>query len=63
VPQLFDLLVPVETKLRAIESVIHKQWAFPFTVIKALDIIGSDASCSTELAQCIETDLGRQRRF
>ena len=58
VPQLFDLQVPVETKLRAIESVIHKQWAFPFTVIKALDIIGSDASCSTELAQCIETDLG-----
>ena len=57
-PQLFDPLVPVETKLRAIESVIHKQWAFPFTVIKALDIIGSDASCSTELANCIETDLG-----
>lgn len=57
-PQLFNLQVPVETKLRAIESVIHKQWAFPFTVIKALDIIGSDASCSIELAKCIETDLG-----
>jgi len=56
-PKLYDLNVPIETKLRAIESVIHRQWAFPFTVIKALDIIGSDASCCNELAKCIETDL------
>ncbi|HEX7509976.1 MAG TPA: HDOD domain-containing protein, partial [Chitinivibrionales bacterium] len=55
-PQLFNPNIPVEAKLRAIESVIHRQWAFPFTVIKALDIIGSDSSCCTELAKCIETD-------
>jgi HD-like signal output (HDOD) protein len=56
-PKLFDHNVPLEAKLRAVESVIHRQWAFPFTVIKALDIIGSDASCCNELAKCIETDL------
>lgn len=56
-PRLYDPNVPLETKLRAVESVIHRQWAFPFTVIKALDIIGSDASCTAELAKCIETDL------
>jgi HD-like signal output (HDOD) protein/DNA-binding response OmpR family regulator len=56
-PKLYDQNVPLETKLRAVESVIHRQWAFPFTVIKALDIIGSDASCCNELAKCIETDL------
>ena len=55
-PLLFNLQTPVEMKLRAIEGVIHRQWAFPFTVIKALDIIGSEASCCTELAKCIETD-------
>jgi HD-like signal output (HDOD) protein len=56
-PKLCDPNVPLEAKLRAVESVIHRQWAFPFTVIKALDIIGSDASCCNELAKCIETDL------
>ena len=56
-PKLYDPNVPLEAKLRAVESVIHRQWAFPFTVIKALDIIGSDASCCNELAKCIETDL------
>jgi putative nucleotidyltransferase with HDIG domain len=57
-PRLFDPLLPVEAKLQAIESVIQKQWAFPFTVIKALDIVGSEASSSNELAKCIESDLG-----
>ena len=57
-PRLFDQQVPIETKLKAVESVIQKQWAFPFTVIKALDIIGSNASSSNELAKCIESDLG-----
>jgi HD-like signal output (HDOD) protein/CheY-like chemotaxis protein len=56
-PKLYDHAIPLEAKLRAVESVIHRQWAFPFTVIKALDIIGSDASCCNELAKCIETDL------
>ncbi len=56
-PKLYDSAVPVEAKLRAVEGVIHRQWAFPFTVIKAIDIIGSDASCCGELAKCIETDL------
>jgi putative nucleotidyltransferase with HDIG domain len=56
-PQLFNPQIPPEAKLRAVESVIQRQWAFPFTVIKALDIIGSNASCCGELAKCIETDL------
>ncbi len=56
-PQLFNLQLPVESKLKAVESVIQRQWAFPFTVIKALDIIGSNASSCIELARCIETDL------
>ncbi|HAJ78151.1 MAG TPA: hypothetical protein DCO75_00135, partial [Fibrobacteres bacterium] len=55
--QLLNLQDSVESKLKAIEKLIHKQWAFPFTVIKALDIISSDESCSNELAKCIETDL------
>jgi HD-like signal output (HDOD) protein len=56
-PQLFNPQVPAETKLRSVEGSIQRQWAFPFTVIKALDIIGSNASCCQELAKCIETDL------
>jgi putative nucleotidyltransferase with HDIG domain len=56
-PKLYDRNVPLDAKLHAVESVIHRQWAFPFTVIKAMDIIGSDASCTAELARCIETDL------
>jgi len=55
-PLLFNAGVSVEAKLKAIENVIHRQWAFPFTVIKALDIIGAEASCCSELAKCIETD-------
>ena len=31
--QLFDTGITVETKLRQIEQSMHKQWAFPFTVI------------------------------
>jgi putative nucleotidyltransferase with HDIG domain len=54
---LFNPQISVEKKLISIEKMIHKQWAFPFTVIKALDIIRSDESCCTELAKCIETDL------
>jgi putative nucleotidyltransferase with HDIG domain len=56
-PKLYDPNVATEAKLRAVESVLHRQWAFPFTVIKALDIISSDVSCCNELAKCIETDL------
>ncbi len=55
-PQLFNLQIPAETKLRSIETTIHRQWAFPFTVIKALDIIKSTSSCCSELARCIEAD-------
>jgi len=54
---LFDGDIPVETKLQRIASVLHKQWAFPHTVIKALDIIGSEASCCDELARCIRSDM------
>jgi putative nucleotidyltransferase with HDIG domain len=55
-PQLFNPQITVESKLISIESVIQRQWAFPFTVIKAIDIISSNASCCSELAKCIETD-------
>lgn len=54
--KLLDPSVQVETKLHEIEMVLHKQWAFPFTVIKALDILESEDSCCTELAKCISAD-------
>ncbi|MBD3347470.1 MAG: HDOD domain-containing protein [Chitinivibrionales bacterium] len=54
---LFEPTLPTEKKLIQIDSVIHKQWAFPFTVIKALDIMASAAGCCQELGKCIETDL------
>ncbi|MDD5675018.1 MAG: response regulator, partial [Chitinivibrionales bacterium] len=56
--RLFDLQVPIDAKLRDVEASIHRQWAFPFTVVKALDIIDSDESCCTELAKFIATDMG-----
>lgn len=55
--RMFDVNVPVDTKLQEVISLINKQWAFPFTVIKALDIIGSENSCCSELAKCISSDL------
>ncbi len=55
--RLFDSNIDVEKKLREIASLLQKQWAFPYTVIKALDIIGSESSCCNELSKCIKTDL------
>lgn len=55
---LYDLETPVQTKLQDIEHSIHRQWVFPFTVIKALDIIESNAGCCSELGRCISTDPG-----
>jgi len=55
---LVDTTVGVLKKLESIEQALNKQWAFPFAVIKALDIIESDASCCTELANCISVDPG-----
>lgn len=55
--RLFDPLISIHDKLRVIEGTIEKQWAFPFTVVRSLEIIGSEKSCCTELAKCIETDL------
>lgn len=54
---LFDHNVTKEKKFEQIVSLLRKQWAFPFTIIKALDIIGSRESCSRELARCIQTDV------
>ena len=54
--RLFDLSIKTEKKMQDVASVINKNWGFPFTVIKALDILESDAGCSTELAKCISTD-------
>jgi putative nucleotidyltransferase with HDIG domain len=54
--KLFDPQIPVLQKLREIESVLQRQWAFPFTVVKALDIVDSDSSCCDQLGKCIESD-------
>ena len=55
--RLFDPLVSIHDKLRVIEGTIEKQWAFPFTIVRSLEIIGSEKSCCSELAKCIEADL------
>ncbi len=55
--RLFDPNVKTATKLQEIATLLHKQWVFPYTVIKALDIVGSDKSCGEELAKCIKSDL------
>jgi len=54
--KLFDLSIPASTKLADIGKALQHNWAFPFTVVKALDIIESEASCSAELSKCISTD-------
>lgn len=54
---LFDINIPIDKKLQEVENLQEKHWAFPFTVIKALDIIGSESSCCKELAKCIDSDL------
>ncbi|MBD3420319.1 MAG: HDOD domain-containing protein [Chitinivibrionales bacterium] len=56
--RLYDLHIPIEVKLSDIEATMSKQWAFPFTVIKALDIIESDDSGFAELGKCVATDPG-----
>ncbi len=55
--RLFDPNVKIATKLRDIAAQLQKQWVFPYTVIKALDILGSEKSCGEELAKCIKSDL------
>jgi putative nucleotidyltransferase with HDIG domain len=54
--KLFDMSIKGEAKLQEIGKVLQRHWAFPFTVIKALDIIESDISCCNELAKCISAD-------
>ena len=54
---LLDSSQPVTTKFGAIESML-KQWSFPFIVVKALDIIESNASCCEQLSSCISADAG-----
>ncbi len=56
--KLYDPAVTTQEKLIQVENALQKQWAFPFTVIKAMDIIESDSSCCKELGKCISTDLG-----
>ncbi len=55
--QLFDFQITVQTKLIKIESSLQHKWAFPFTVIKALDIISTESGGCRELGKCIESDL------
>lgn len=53
---LFDIKISPETKLREINRILQKQWIFPYTIVRALDILGSETSCCNELANCIRTD-------
>jgi HD-like signal output (HDOD) protein/DNA-binding response OmpR family regulator len=55
--ELFETQVQIQTKFHDIESTIRRQWAYPFTVVRAFDIIGNDKSCGNELSRCIESDL------
>ncbi len=55
--ELFDFKLEVQTKLKKIESVLQHKWAFPFTIVKALDIVGSESGGCRELGKCIESDL------
>ncbi len=54
--KLFDMSIPAATKLTEIGKSLQHDWAFPFTIVKALDILESDASCCAELAKCISAD-------
>lgn len=54
--RLFDRTISAEKKMQDIGNVINKNWGFPFTVIKALDILESDTGCCTELSKCVSTD-------
>lgn len=47
----------VGQKLDLVSQQVDKQWSFPFTVIKSLQIIGDENSCCRELAHCIESDV------
>ncbi|MBD3418702.1 MAG: HDOD domain-containing protein [Chitinivibrionales bacterium] len=56
--KLLDPTIQTQSKLEQISVIIaQKQWAFPYTVVKALDIIGAEESCCDELARCIKSDL------
>jgi putative nucleotidyltransferase with HDIG domain len=54
--RLFDLTIDTSRKMSEVGNVLQNHWAFPFTIIKALDILESDAGCCVELARCIATD-------
>jgi putative nucleotidyltransferase with HDIG domain len=54
--RLFDSTIDPAKKMTEIGSVLQNHWAFPFTVMKAMDIIESDTGCCVELAKCISTD-------
>jgi len=54
--RLFDRTIPAEKKMQDIGSVLNKNWGFPFTVVKALDILESNTGCCTELSKCVSTD-------
>ncbi|KMQ50014.1 metal dependent phosphohydrolase [Chitinispirillum alkaliphilum] len=55
--RLFDSSSTVSKKLSDIDSLILKQWVFPFTVVRAFDIMETDKSCFMELSRCISGDL------
>lgn len=47
----------ITQKLNLILKQIDEQWAFPYTVIQSLQIIGDEKSCCRELAKCIGSDV------
>jgi len=54
--RLFDPLVDKATKLNEINHILQKKWAFPFTVVRAIDIIETESSCCAHLGHCIKAD-------
>lgn len=61
--QMFDAKLTVSTKLTSIQNMIQKHWAFPFTVIRALNIVGDNASCAEQLGKCIASDMAATSSF
>ncbi len=54
---LFQTRISKHEKLAEIEKSVSTQWAFPYTVVRAVHIIESEKSGTQKLAQCIESDV------
>jgi putative nucleotidyltransferase with HDIG domain len=54
---LFTSGLTTQEKVGRIERSIRTQWAFPYTVVRAVNIIESDRHGIDKLAQCVESDV------